>query len=438
MRDALRSAAEEAVVLARAAGADEAFATASRSREVDTRYRDGALEEVKDATSRAISLQLYVDGRYASHRTNDLRPDRLRTFIDEAVAITRALQPDPHRVITDPALYAGLSDADLDLVDPEVAGLGRDARIAFCEGQYAMIAGADRLISATSAVSDGHAVRAVASSNGFSGVHESTWLWMGSDVTLRDDGDARAEGYMWGGANHRGDVPGPEEIGAEALRRTQVRVGSRKGPTVRGTMVVDPSAAPSLIGRLLGPASAASVQRGQSFWAGKQGKRVLSERLTITDEPLLPRGLGSRKFDGEGIASRPLSIVRDGALETLYVDTYYGKKLGVAPTTGSASNRVVALGDQDLAALLRAAGSGVYVTSWLGGNADATTGDFSFGIRGHLIEGGQIGAPVGEMNVTGNLIDLFARLAAVGNDPWPYSSTRAPTLVFDGVQFSGV
>ena len=75
--------------------------------------------------------------------------------------------------------------------------------------------------------------------------------------------------------------------------------------------------------------------------------------------------------------------------------------------------------------------------AWLGGNSDATTGDFSFGIRGHRLVGGRIGEPVGEMNITGNLIDLFGRLVEAGNDPWRSSSTLVPTLVFDGVRVGG-
>ena len=124
-------------------------------------------------------------------------------------------------------------------------------------------------------------------------------------------------------------------------------------------------------------------------------------------------------------------------LRNLYVDTYYGSKLGARPTTGSGSNRVVAPGTRGRDALVAAARDGIYVTSWLGGNMDATTGDFSLGVRGHLIEGGALGAPCGEMNVTGNILELFSRLAEVGDDPWRYSATLAPTLVFDGVQFSG-
>jgi PmbA protein len=54
-----------------------------------------------------------------------------------------------------------------------------------------------------------------------------------------------------------------------------------------------------------------------------------------------------------------------------------------------------------------------------------------------MIENGKIGRPVSEMNVTGNLKDLFGRLEALGNDPYPYSTTLVPSLVFSDVDFSG-
>ncbi len=85
----------------------------------------------------------------------------------------------------------------------------------------------------------------------------------------------------------------------------------------------------------------------------------------------------------------------------MYVDTYYGRKVGMAPTT-AAVERAGRAGKQPWTNW-QDVGDGIYVTSWLGGNADSTTGDFSLGLRGHLIENGAIGAPVGEMNVTGNL-----------------------------------
>jgi PmbA protein len=94
-------------------------------------------------------------------------------------------------------------------------------------------------------------------------------------------------------------------------------------------------------------------------------------------------------------------------------------------------------GQGDLAAIVADVGEGIYVTSWLGGNSDPTSGELSLGLRGHLITRGTIGAPVGEMNVTGNLLELFSRLVRVGGDPWTHGTLHTPTLVFEGVSFSG-
>ncbi len=164
---------------------------------------------------------------------------------------------------------------------------------------------------------------------------------------------------------------------------------------------------------------------------------MFSDHLTIVDDPLIKQGLASRIFDSEGISAKLFPLVEEGVAKHIYVDTYYGRKGNMATTTGSASNRRVLSGNATLAEMLADAGDGIYVTSWLGGNADSTTGDFSLGLRGHTIENGVIGRPVGEMNITGNLLDLFAKLEAVGNDPYPYSTTLSPSLTFQDVNFSG-
>lgn len=435
MRDELLAAAAAAVEAAQRAGAKDAWATATRSRKVELDLRNGKLEKVADSTSRGLSLRLYVDGRYSAHATTDLRPEQVQAFVAGGVAITRALQPDAHRRLADRALYPERLPA-LELADGKVGQLDRDQRLAWLRAMDARVTGAPKVISAMSAVSDGTTIVAAASSNGFQHAYETTNVGFFAEITL-DDGDKRPEDWMGAWARHVDALPAVEGIADEALRLARARLGMTKGPTRKTTMVVDARAAASLIGRLLGPATANAVQQERSFWRGKLGQPMVSARLTVVDDPLIPRGLGSRPFDGEGLAAARLPLIEAGVLRNLYVDTYYGSKLGAKPTTGGGSNRVVALGARGRDALVAAAKDGIYVTSWLGGNMDGTTGDFSLGARGHLIEGGAIGAPCGEMNVTGNIVELFSRLAEVGNDPWRYSSTLAPTLVFEGVQFSG-
>ncbi len=433
----LKQRAADAVELAKAGGAQDVWATASQSRDVEFQYRDGALEKVKDTTARNLSIRVYAHGRYSSHQTTDLDPERLQGFIAEAVAITRALEPDEYRQITPESLFRDRPEIDLDLVDDTVQALDRDRRMHWCTALDEAARAHRRVISATAGVYDGTSMSASASSNGFLGEQRSTYCWLGSEVTLKDQGEKRAEDWFYAGGAHVGDLPEPSAIGKIALERALSRLGSEKGPTSKTRMVVDSRAAASLIGRLLRPANARSVQQGRSFWAGLVGEGAFSDSLTIFDDPLIVRGLASRHYDSEGISARALPIVENGVVRNLYVDTYYGRKAEMSPTTGTPSNRVVAAGDRSLAELIADVGTGVYGTSWLGGNADGTTGDFSLGLRGHMIEGGKIGRPVGEMNVTGNLRSLFSRLERVGNDPYPYSSTLAPSLVFAGVDFSG-
>ncbi len=437
MPDQLLERAQQAVELCKAAGADDCWASANRHRAVEFTTRDGVLEKVQENTSRALSIQIYAEGRYSSHSTTDLRAENLKAFVDEAVALTKALSPDPHRLIPDPALFEGRPDVDLDLVDPKLTEVTQTQREEWCKAMDAAAGAHDKVISATSTVQDDHYLSAAASSNGFAGSKEETGIWMISQVSLQDEGDKRPSNYDYMGGQFVSDLGDPAAVGTRALERALARLGSVKGPTGAQTIVVDPRSGGRIVGALLSPAQARAIQQGRSFWADKMGQSIASDKLTIVDDPLVVRGFGSRLFDREGIAAKRMPVIEAGVVKNFYVDTYYGRKAELDPTTGQPSNKVLTLGDKDLAALLEQVGTGIYVTGWLGGNSDSTTGDFSFGLEGHLIEGGKIGATVGEMNATGNLVDLFQNLAAVGNDPWKYSTTLVPTLVFDGVQISG-
>lgn len=438
MDNSLLNSAAEAVDLAKRLGANDAWANIARSNGVSFEMRNGVLERVEESTSQGLAVQLWVDGRYSAHSTNDLRPASLESFVKEAVAITRSLQKDPFRVIPDASLFANRPEIDLDLVDDSVSSVTREERMDLLKAMNERIHGQDKVLSATSSVSTSHGHSAAASSNGFRGSYESTSMWMGAGVVLDEEGGKRPEEGFYGGGRHRSELPDPAKTADMALELARNRLGSTKGPTRKTTMVLHPRAAGSIVGRLLGPLTGGSLQQGRSFWANLVDKEVVSPLLTIVDNPLLVRGLSSRPFDGEGISAKELPIIDKGVLKNYYIDTYYGKKLGLAPTTGSPSNRVLGLGEKDLDGLISDLPEGILITSWLGGNSDGATGDFSLGVRGHLIEDGQIGAPVSEMNVTGNLLTLFQALVAVGNDPWKYSPLKAPTLVFEDVNFSGV
>lgn len=112
--------------------------------------------------------------------------------------------------------------------------------------------------------------------------------------------------------------------------------------------------------------------------------------------------------------------------------------MNMPPTISSPSVLVMKPGNKNLEQLIAAVDHGILVTAYNGGNCNSTTGDFSYGVEGFLIEKGKLTQPISEMNVTGNMITLWASLTEIGNDPRLTSSWRIPSLVFDQVDFSGL
>ena len=441
MSDDLRDIARAAAALARRAGAGQVAAGAYRSRQVDVEWRDGRVENASEATTRGLGLELYVDGRYSAVSTSDLRPEAVERFVRDAVALARALAPDPYRALPDPALYRGQAQVDLELVDPHSGRLDAAARRHLAEAAEAgarKVPGAGAILSVTTGFGDSVNESFRVHSDGFEGGRRSTDFRISAGVTVKDRDGRRPEEWDWAGARHFEDLPAPDEVGRRAAERAISRLGSHKGESAVVPMAVEARAAGRLVAALLSPLSGSALQQKRSFFDGKLGQVVGSERLDLSDDPLVPRGLGSRLFDGEGMAARRFPLFEKGLVRNCYLDAYYGRKLGMAPTTGRSSNLAWALGARDEAGLLAEMGEGIVVTGFLGGNSNGTTGDFSLGVQGFRVRQGKVAEPVGEMNVSGNHLELWKRLSLVGNDPYRYSPLRTPTLLFDGVQFAGL
>jgi PmbA protein len=99
---------------------------------------------------------------------------------------------------------------------------------------------------------------------------------------------------------------------------------------------------------------------------------------------------------------------------------------------------VFAYGNRTLDEMLKGVKGGILVNGFIGGNANSTTGDFSLGIVGMLIEDGVLTQPLHEMNISGNNKEFWNQLVEMGSDPYPYSAWRIPTMMLEGVSFSGV
>jgi PmbA protein len=423
-------------------GAGEAAVVLRSERNVEVYFRDGKLDRLSDAQQNGLDLEVYVDKRYSTNSTNDLRRDELARFIEEVVASTRYLAPDEQRGLPDPQYYPteAAAGGDLKIFDPGYEDIPSEDRVRMAQDLEAAVraAGSDRIVSATGSYSDSHTELVRVHSNGFVGGARATRFDAGADVTIRDDAGGRLDDWCECTTRFYKDLAAPLYLGEEALERALAKIGQKKIASGEYDLVVENRAGRRLVRLLQDPLGGRALQQKNSFLDGMMHKRVGSDKLTVTDDPTVLKGLGSRLFDGEGLAAQVMPVIEEGVLRNYYIDVYYGRKLGMEPTTAWPSNLVFSSGERSLEEIIKDVKRGILVQGFIGGNSNSTTGDFSIGISGFLIEDGRRSTPVHEMNISGNARDLFGRLAEVGNDPYRYSSQRTPSMLFEGVQFSGV
>ena len=424
---------------AKSNGANEAAAVAYSSRDISVNYREKMVEELRESTSNSLNLSIYAKNRYSSHTTNDLRRDALDKFTAEAVAMTKYLSEDPDRSLPDPKYYEGQRTSDLKQYDASYESLQTEERVRLAaEVEEAARARNDRIITMTSYFSDSSFESVRVASNGFEGARNGTSFSLSAEVSVRGEGDGRPSGWADCTVRFRNNLVSPEIVAQRAVDDAVEKIGQTKMASGVYDMVVWNRAANRLLRNFYRPMQGSSLYRKNSFLDEKLGERVGSEKLTWIDDPFVEAGLGSRLYDGEGLAAKRRVMIEKGILKSYYLDTYYARKLGVEPTTAGTSNVVMEYGDKALEDLVGMVKKGILVTSFIGGNSNSTTGDFSTGIMGKYIEDGKIVKPVNEMNVTGNHNEFWNQLVEVGNDPYPYSSWRRPSLFFKEVQFSGL
>ncbi len=434
--------AKEVVHKAEKLGAQGVRATINRNRDSEVEWLDDGLERVRESTTMGLGLALFVDGCYSSHNTSDLRSDALDTFIEDAVGLTRLLAKDEHRKLPDPKYYEDQFKGDLKNYDPRgsdsVTGADR-RRIAkgLVDAAYSA-PGHDILISSKSSCSDNLYESAKVTSNGMEGYEIGTFFSFYVQATVQDEGDRRPVAFWFDGSLIRADLGSVEDTANMVMKRVLDEIGQKPIATGKYDCIIENRQVGRVMGGLLGPLNGGSIQQQRSFLAEKMGEQIASPLFSITDDPHIPGGYSSGCFDYEGMSTSKRPIIEDGVLRNFYLSTYYASKLGLEPTTSDRTNLVFKQGDLDLEGLIKKMGNGLLLTGFSGGNSNGATGDFSIGVKGWHIQNGKREQPIAEMNLGGNHGEIWKQIGAIGNDPYLKSGTRVPSILFEGLQFSGV
>lgn len=436
-----RDVRENLLRLAKKAGADAADVIAVRSNHLDVSVHNGRVEDASRAESFGIGLRIFKGGSHAYGSTADVSDHGLDRLARQVADMAAAVPEDAYTRLARPGEYA-TNWPDLDLCDPapalDVAAL--TALAAAAEAEALSHKGITRSDSASAGQSEDWI--GLSTSEGFSGGYAHTGSYVSLGV-IGGQGDAMQTDHASTSATYAADLESPQDVGRRAARRTLEKLNPGTGKTGRYPVIFDRRVAASLLRSFSRAIAGPRLAKGTSFLCNRLGQPVFSDRITVIDDPLRPRGLRSGPFDAEGLPVARRTMVDKGRLDGLYLDLRSAARLGLAPTghatrglssppAPAPGNLWIEAGPDTPESMIAAIGEGFLVTDLMGASISLATGDYSRGASGFWIEGGRIKGPVCEMTIAGNLADMFMRMTPASDLEFR-AGIDSPSLLVEGM-----
>ena len=426
------------------AGADETDITFISRGGVDVQVRLGKVESAERSEDYQMGLRVFCGNRTATISSSQLDDENITQLAERAVAMAQAAPEDPYaRLATSDEQAKNLPE--IELCDEIVFSTDQLTEMArSCEDAALTVTGITN--SEGSSASQSRTDILIATSTGFSASYQRSSFGFSAVVLAEKDGKMERD-YDYSSAVFASDLDKPEDIGAEAARRTLSRLGARKPTTGTFPIIYDKRVSRSIAGHFASAINGVSVAKGTSFLKDYMGEKIAPSNITMIDDPLRPRGFGTCLFDGETLPVSRQSMIENGVLQRWFLDLATAAQLGLTPTghasrslsgppSPSPSNLFIEDGKQSLEELIKDIESGFYVTEMMGSSVSLTTGDYSRGASGFWIENGEITWPATEATIAGNLKEMFMSLTPA-NDGDLRQSLSAPSLRVDSMMVAG-
>jgi PmbA protein len=422
---------------AKRCGATTAEAAASGDAGLEATVRLGEVETVEHTRDNGLGITVYFGHRKGSASTSDLSPGAVRDAVAAACAIATHTQEDPCAGLADPERMA-TELPELDLYHPWALSV-EDAIALAVECEDAARSTDPRIVNSEGATVSTHAgIHVYGNSHGFVGGYPTSRHGLSCAVVGQGGGSMQRD-YWWSTARSAEDLDSASAVGRRAGERTVARLGARQISTRQAPVLFRAEVATGLLRSLVSAVTGSSLYRRASFLLDHLDQQIFPDFVRIHEEPLLPRGLGSAPFDGDGVATRAKDLVSTGVLRSYVLDTYSACRLGTTTTgnAGGVRNLHIDMGSLDRGGLIREMGTGLLVTELMGHGMNPVTGDYSRGASGFWVENGEIQFPVEEITIAGNLRQMFMGLLAVGNDCDFPGSTRTGSWLIDRMTIAG-
>ena len=439
--DQLKSLAEEALRHARSIGATDAVVELAENTGLNVNVRKGRVETIENTRDKSFGVTVYVGQRRGHASSSDFGLAPLRETIDAAFQIARFTAEDDCAGLPEPGLLARGYRAPRLFYPWDI-----DAKAAIalaCEAEDAAFATSPMVRNSDGAsVSAGHGQFLLANSLGFAGGYPYSRHSLSCSPIAQRGREMQRDG--WYSADPSAEcLADAATLGRYAAERSLARLGARRLSTGRVPVLFESPLAIGLVGHLVQALSGGALYRQSSFLLDSVGQQVLPSHVDLIEDPKLPGEPGSAPFDSEGVRTARRKVVDAGVVQGYFLSTYSGRKLGL-PTTGNAGgshnlrlrSRRTKPGD-DLDAMLRRLGTGLFVTDLMGQGVNYVNGDYSRGAGGYWVENGIIAYPVEEITIAGNLREMYAGIVAIGADEIRRGAKRSGSILIESMAVAG-
>lgn len=441
MQDLVRFAVKEA----ESHGADDAEAFVATISESEVFLENNDVKQAKSQQMGSIGLRVIVDGSLGFYSVNRLTKDTIRDVAVMAIKIARASPPDKYNSFPRKSKVRRLRG----IYDKESESFGaQEAAKTASEMLEAAKSRDSRITVDSGSFSSARMTHYLSNSNGVDlseRLSSFSWSIMGMAV---DSGEVSSFDFQSGGTHfvRKIDVRRAANDFADTVLDS---LRPRKIESFRGDMMLAPSAVNELVEEVIAHSiNSDAVQKKTSAFAGKIGKPVASEALTVEDDATNTEGLGASSFDREGVPHQKNVVIEKGVLKKLLYNTYTAKKDGVRTTGnagGSASspplvsttNFIIRPGSSSVDRMIAEMKKGIIVSRF-SGNVNPINGDFSGVVKGgKLVEHGNVVHAVKEVMVAGNIFSALKNLESVSKERKTILASILPHLCFSNISFTG-
>lgn len=426
-------------------GADETEAFAQSQKIIEVVLERAEIQSERVKTNSGIGIRLIKDKKLGFAYASTLSKANIEQICKNAKSIANVSIPNPDWIsLPEPAKLpktpTGIFDAKLaNITEEEILNLaikaydeakGFDKRVEIDDGKFSMILN-------EVAISNSHGVEA----------EEKTTILQGFLVCVaKEQGETSSMAFEYDITTSLKDFSS-EKIGKLAAEKALASLKPKTINSFTGKIILDSDPASSiLIQPILSSVNADNVQRGRSLWAGKLGEEVASQKLTVTDDGLLPKGIGSSSFDSEGVPHQKTPVLTHGKLQNFLHNSFTANKEKKKSTGNAyresytmlpsimASNLIIEAGKKKLEEIISEVDKGIIVRRF-SGSVRPESGEFS-GVakQASYIEKGEIKCPLRETMIAGNAFQALQTIIEIGSETRPTSlKTYVPPILVDNI-----